>query len=664
MTMNVNLMMRLLPQVLFAVLLVVISIGITFTSFAEEIPLNFNSPEYHANDGYWQIEKPGNYYLAFEGDTFYTNTYSAIRIYCDDVTLDGRGKTITGSGPPSEDKGPNRCGVQVTWAYLGSDNVHIKNLKVEKKYHGILFESIYNGTLENCTTTGNNQGITLWKAEDTTLKGNMANYNQNGIVLDGYQCVNINNTIINNTANNNTLAGIILHLENAYNTISNNTANRNDHGISLADSSHDNILSGNTTSENPIGINIKESYRNVIKGNTITQNQDRGIWLYDATNNTIYDNYFSNSVENVGFDGACTGNQWNIAKTAGTNIVGGPYLGGNFWATPDGYGFSQTTPDSDGDGICDSAYTFSGNVDQFPLHAYTVPITAPTVTTSSVSAITCDAASSGGNVTSSGGASVTARGVCWSDTANPTTSNSKTTNGSGTGSFASAITDLTANTTYYVRAYATNSAGTSYGNEVSFKTLTTPTVTTTAVTAITQTSATSGGNVTSDGGDTVTARGVCWSTTDNPTTSNSKTINGTGTGAFQSTITGLNLGAAYHVRAYATNSAGTGYGADLPFATQPFEGIVYVSLNDQTCGDHCPCYTTIQAAIDAPYDAHTIKVAEGTYPEAFTLNESRVIIVEGGWNASFTSQTPNTTKIKSPTVQTGAMTFRNLIMAP
>ncbi|MDQ1237918.1 MAG: hypothetical protein QG577_102, partial [Thermodesulfobacteriota bacterium] len=174
----------------------------------------------------------------------------------------------------------------------------------------------------------------------------------------------------------------------------------------------------------------------------------------------------------------------------------------------------------------------------------------------------------------------------------------------------------------------------------------------------------SGGNVTSSGGASVTARGVCWSTSENPTVNDWHTTDGTGTGAFQSTITGLNLGAAYHVRAYATNSAGTGYGADLPFATQPFEGIVYVSPNDQTCGANCPCYPTIQDAIDAPYDAHTIKIAEGTYSEAFTLNESRAIIVEGGWNASFTSQTPNTTKIKSPTVQTGAMTFRNLIMAP
>ena len=159
------------------------------------------------------------------------------------------------------------------------------------------------------------------------------------------------------------------------------------------------------------------------------------------------------------------------------------------------------------------------------------------------------------------------------------------------------------------------------------------------------------------------ARGVCWSTSQDPTINDRHTTDGTGTGVFQSTITGLNPGVAYHVRAYATNSAGTGYGADIPFSTKPFEGIVYVSLDDQTCGANCLCYPTIQDAIDAPYDARTIKIAGGTYTQAITLNESRVILLEGGWNDSFTLQSANTA-IKSPSVQTGSMTFRNLTIVP
>ncbi|MEI7726952.1 MAG: SUMF1/EgtB/PvdO family nonheme iron enzyme [Bacteroidota bacterium] len=96
----------------------------------------------------------------------------------------------------------------------------------------------------------------------------------------------------------------------------------------------------------------------------------------------------------------------------------------------------------------------------------------PTVTTMAVTSITSTTASSGGNVADQGGSEVTVRGVCWSTTAGPTISlSTKTINGTGTGTYTSAITGLTAGTLYYVRAYATNSAGTSYGNEVSFTTL-------------------------------------------------------------------------------------------------------------------------------------------------------------------------------------------------
>jgi uncharacterized protein (TIGR02145 family) len=91
------------------------------------------------------------------------------------------------------------------------------------------------------------------------------------------------------------------------------------------------------------------------------------------------------------------------------------------------------------------------------------------------------------------------------------------------------------------------------------------TLTTTAASAITATTATSGGNITSDGGSTITARGVCWNTSVSPTIANSKTIDGTGTGIFASSITGLTAGTIYYIRAYATNSAGTAYGNEIIF---------------------------------------------------------------------------------------------------
>jgi len=195
----------------------------------------------------------------------------------------------------------------------------------------------------------------------------------------------------------------------------------------------------------------------------------------------------------------------------------------------------------------------------------------PTLSTTAVSAITQTTASSGGNITSDGGASVTARGVCWNTASGATTNNSKTTDGTGTGIFISSLTGLTANTTYYVRAYATNSVGTAYGTELTFTTSSVtpvvPTLTTTAISVITSTTAISGGNVTSDGGATVTSRGVCWNTASGATISNSKTTDGTGTGAFTSSVTGLTLGNTYYVRAYATNSAGIAYGNEISFTT-------------------------------------------------------------------------------------------------
>jgi hypothetical protein len=94
-----------------------------------------------------------------------------------------------------------------------------------------------------------------------------------------------------------------------------------------------------------------------------------------------------------------------------------------------------------------------------------------------------------------------------------------------------------------------------------------PSLTTTTVTGVTSTTATTGGTITDQGTSAVTVRGVCWGATENPTIDDSKTTDGTGTGSFTSTITGLTPGSVYHCRAYATNGEGTGYGADIQFST-------------------------------------------------------------------------------------------------
>jgi uncharacterized protein (TIGR02145 family) len=195
--------------------------------------------------------------------------------------------------------------------------------------------------------------------------------------------------------------------------------------------------------------------------------------------------------------------------------------------------------------------------------------TPPTVSTTEASAISYTTATSGGIVTDEGGEAIISIGVCFSTSANPTISDSKTTQSGGIGAFTSSITLLTPGTMYYVRAYATNSAGTGYGNELSFSTIqvAVPVLTTTAITTITQTSAVSGGNITDDKGGSVIDRGVCWSTSQNPTVADSKTTNGIGIGGFASNLTGLTTGTKYYVRAYATNNAGTGYGEQFQFIT-------------------------------------------------------------------------------------------------
>ncbi len=102
------------------------------------------------------------------------------------------------------------------------------------------------------------------------------------------------------------------------------------------------------------------------------------------------------------------------------------------------------------------------------------PPELPTVSTVEISEVANKTAMAGGNVTDQGGAEITARGVCWSTTENPTTSDNITADGTGTGSFSSTITGLTADTDYYYRAYATNAGGTAYGNQGNFTTTNTP----------------------------------------------------------------------------------------------------------------------------------------------------------------------------------------------
>jgi len=111
----------------------------------------------------------------------------------------------------------------------------------------------------------------------------------------------------------------------------------------------------------------------------------------------------------------------------------------------------------------------------------------------------------------------------------------------------------------------------------------TPTLTTTAASGVSTNSAVSGGNITNDGGATVSARGVAYGTSSAPTIAGSVTSNGSGSGVFTSTISGLSSGTAYFVRAYATNSAGTAYGNEVTFSTTACSGAPSVNGPSVVC---------------------------------------------------------------------------------
>jgi parallel beta-helix repeat protein len=226
---------------------------------------------------------------------------------------------------------------------LQADKVKIKGLKISGAsrfgYAGISLSSCSDCTIENNILLSNSFGVYLLNSKGNTISKNTVSDSDRGIYFK--------------FSKSNTLSG-------------NKATGNGEYGIAL-ESSDGNVLSENTAFKNERGIYFGSSDGNTVTSNTVQNNKIYGFSICGRCDkNIVYNNYFNdnNMIIKSGI-----GNAYNTEKKAGTNIVGGSYIGGNYWAKPNGTGFSQTAVDKNGDGISDSAYRITGSVysDYLPL---------------------------------------------------------------------------------------------------------------------------------------------------------------------------------------------------------------------------------------------------------------------------------------------------------
>ncbi len=297
------------------------------------------------------ISSPGSYVLI--QNITGSMAASCITITSSNVVFDGAGYTIDG--------------VDALYAYgVYVDpiaiNVTVKNLTVTDWYYGIYLHYSRNNTLSGNHARSNSYGILMDHSTNNTLDSNTAILNR----YDGiYLFSSGNNILSNNTAMSNPGNGIFVYSFSENNMLINNKVSGSSYGIGVYTYGNKNILKDNNISNNIIGITLSTSSNyNTLSGNTVVNSSNYGIYLWNSSINTLYNNYFNNT--NNAWDNGY--NNWNTTKSGGKNIIGGPYLGGNFWAHPNGTGFSQTCLDIDRDGICDSSYVLdANNTDYLPL---------------------------------------------------------------------------------------------------------------------------------------------------------------------------------------------------------------------------------------------------------------------------------------------------------
>jgi parallel beta-helix repeat protein len=257
----------------------------------------------------------------------------------------------------------------------GSDwNNLVNNTVCNNGRNGILLTAADHNNLEHNNITGNLlDGINLTNSDWNTLFNNTVSNNRgNGISLNSSD----NNWLEGNNLASNTKSGVLV--QNSFNdTVINNTIQRNGNGVTFENTNVSYILGNLISEQTGNGITLNSSYSNLIANNTVVNNGQYGIYYNGSGNNTVYNNWFNNNA-NVKLDGSNLGNHWNIPKTGPyPNIYGGPYLGGNYWAQPNGQGWSQITPNRS-DGFTTIPFRIDqDNIDELPLTNFTPIPPAP-----------------------------------------------------------------------------------------------------------------------------------------------------------------------------------------------------------------------------------------------------------------------------------------------
>ncbi|MHC1754810.1 MAG: NosD domain-containing protein [Methanosarcina sp.] len=282
---------------------------------------------------------------------------------------------------------------------LADGNSTCSNNTVENNIYGIYFALGENNDLNNNRLLENEYGLLLY-ADSATMRNNLLSGNEynfgaeaisgsNGNDIDTSNLVDgkpiyylagesdrvldassnagtvylvdCENITVRDQALEHNIYGLFLY-NTTNSSFENNVISLNYEGIYLSHSDN-NALLENTADRNDMGIDFYSSDINILRSNNLSENSG-GLRLYASGNNSIYNNLFRNS-DNIILLGECVGNTWNASRTEGPNILGDPYIGGNCWANPQGTGFSETTPDADGDGFCDTPYEIPGSESEF-----------------------------------------------------------------------------------------------------------------------------------------------------------------------------------------------------------------------------------------------------------------------------------------------------------